>query len=171
MTYENLNVSNLKKSLNKIDNINYEKIDDLSSKLSDSEWGSPIRKRIKTALNEIVKEYENIQEKINDYKTACNYIEEYQKLSDDMKSYNNLLSTYKNDLNYCNNKLYEHKRTMESYDSNTLDSSRIYTQGRIDYYNWKISNTNSNISDINSKLSSTKSKQKELDTKINNLIN
>lgn len=171
MAYEKINVSNLKKALNKIDDINYENINSLSGKLTDNEWGSPIRGRIKTALNVIVNEYKNIQKKINNYKTACNYIDEYQKLAADIKSYNNSLSTYKSDLNNYNNKLYDHKRTMESYDSNTLDSSRNYTQGRIDYYNLKISNTNYNISNINSKLSSAKSKQKELSNKINNLIN
>ena len=53
MAYENISTYKLNSSLNKIDNIKYENINNLKSKLTSDQWGSPIRLRIKTALQEL----------------------------------------------------------------------------------------------------------------------
>lgn len=171
MAYENINVNKLRSALNKIDDINSSSLESLNNKLSSSEWSGGIVNRIKTATKKDISEIKEIQKKINNYKTACNYMEEYQDLDDDIKSYNSSLSSYRSDLNYYNGKLSNHKRTMRNYDSNTSDISRDYTQGRIDYYNQKVSSMNSKISNVNSKLSNAKSRQATLKTKIDNLIN
>ena len=87
MAYENVNTLKLNSALNKIDNINYEKINDLKSKLTNDQWGSPIRLRIKTALQDLINEYKIIQKEIENYKTATDYIRDYQKEDDDYKRY------------------------------------------------------------------------------------
>lgn len=170
MAYENINVNTLSKTLDKIDNISSSDYENFVNKLSNSEWSGGIINRIKTATNKEISEIKEIQKKINKYKTACDYIEEYQDLDDDIKRYNNKLDSYEKDRDRYNDKLNSHKRTMRNYSSKEPEINKSYTQSKIDYYSWKLSNANSNISDMNSKLSSAKSKQSTLRTKIDNLI-
>lgn len=170
MAYENINVNSLRGALNKIDNISSSNFESFVNKLSNSEWAGGIINRIRTATNKDIQEIKEIQKKIRNYKTACDYIEEYQDLDDDIKRYSNKLESYEKDRDRYNDKLSSYKKTMRNYSSNEPEINKSYTQSRIDNYSWKLSNTNSNISDMNSKLSSAKSKQATLKTKIDNLI-
>lgn len=171
MAYENIEINKLKKALNKIDNINSNKLEKINDKINSSEWSSGVENRIKEAIKKEISEIKAIQTKINNYKDACDYIKEYQKLDDDIDGYNNSLSSYRNKLSSYNDKLSDYQTTMKNYDSDTPDVSKAYTQGRIDHYNNKISNAKDNIADINSKMSSAKSNQASLKIKIDNLIN
>lgn len=170
MAYENINVNNLRRALNKIDNISSSNFENIIDKLSGSEWSGGMVNRIKAATNKDVSEIKEIQKKIKNYKTACDYIEEYQDLDDDIKRYSNSLDSYKDDRNRYNDKLSSYKRTMRNYSSNEPEINKNYTQSRIDSYSWKLSNVNSKISDMNSKISNAKARQSTLKTKIDNLI-
>ena len=170
MAYENINVNSLRRALNKIDNISSSNYESFVNKLSNSEWAGGIINRIRTATNKEISEIKDIQKQINKYKTACDYIEEYQDLDDDIRRYNNSLDSYERDRDRYNDKLSSYKRTMRNYSSNEPEINKNYTQSRIDNYSWKLSNVNSKISDMNSKLSSAKSRQATLRTKIDNLI-
>lgn len=170
MAYENINVNSLRRALNKIDSINSSNYESFVNKLSNSEWAGGIINRIRTATNKEISEIKEIRKKIKNYKTACDYIEEYQDLDDDIKRYSNSLDSYERDRDRYNDKLSSYRRTMRNYSSNEPEINKNYTQSRIDNYSWKLSNVNSKISDMNSKLSSAKSRQATLRTKIDNLI-
>lgn len=94
MAYESISTYKLNSSLNKIDNIKYENINELKSKLTSDQWGSPIRLRIKTALQELINEYKVIQKEIENYKVAADYIKEYQKEDDNYKRYTRQADSY-----------------------------------------------------------------------------
>ncbi len=170
MAYENINVNSLRRAINQVDNINSNNYDNVVNKLNSSEWSGGIINRIKTAINKNISEIKEIQKKLRNYQTACDYIEEYQDLDDDIRRYNNSLDSYKSDRDRYNSKLNSYKKTMRNYSSKEPEISRNYTQNKIDNYSWKLSNVNSKISDMNSKLSSAKSRQSALKTKIDNLI-
>lgn len=170
MAYENVKVSSLRSSLNKIDNINSSNFNSFVNKLNNSECSGGIINRIKTAVRKDISEIKEIQQKIRNYKIACDYIEEYQELDDDIKRYNNSLDSYKDDRDRYSNKLNSYKQTMRNYSSNEPEITKNYTQNKIDNYSWKLSNVKAKISDMSSKISSAKSRQSILKTKIDNLI-
>lgn len=87
MAYEKVNVSRLESALNKIDNINHDKVDNLISKLQTDQWQSPSRKRIITALKVITSETKAIENDIKRYKTVAQYIKNYQDFDTNYKRY------------------------------------------------------------------------------------
>lgn len=78
MAYENIDTDKMKTSLSKLDNINYDKVNDLIGKLQTDQWQSPSRKRIINALKVIVQEIKQIDGSIKTYKTATELIEDYK---------------------------------------------------------------------------------------------
>ena len=141
MAYQNCNVNKLQSALNTVDNISYEKIEDLIGSMNSNDWESKSNARIKNALREIVNEYKTIQKKINNYKEASNYIEEYQEVEDDYNNYRKKVDKYKDKLSNC-----DKDDLMYNFYDNKLDS-------------------------YNSKVSNNKSRMSELMRKINNLVN
>lgn len=141
MAFQNCNVNKLQSALNKVDNINYEKIENLIDSLNYNDWESKSNGRIKSALREIVNEYKSIQKKISNYKEASNYIEEYQELENDYNNYRQKVNKYKDKLNDC--------------DKNDL------------MYN----SYNNKLDSYNSKVSNSKARMTELMQKISNLVN
>ena len=166
MAYESVNVSKLRSSLNKIDDIKSSNFSDVINSIDASKWSGGIVNRIKTALKKDVSEIKEIQKKINNYKTACNYIEEYKDLDD-----NNKLNSYKTNLSNYNKKLNSYRNEMKSYTSDDSSLSRTTTQSKIDYYSDKAYSMNTNISSMNTKIENARSRQKLLINKINNLVN
>lgn len=122
MAFQNCNVNKLKSALNKVDNISYDKLNNLINDISFSEWTSPSERRIIEAIKEIISEYKTIQKKINNYKKASEYIEEYKDLESDYDSDRNKVDKYKSKLKNC--------------DENDIE----YYNNKIDSYNNRISN-------------------------------
>ena len=85
MAYEKINVNSLRIALNDIDNLNGKKLETLVNKMEISQWSGGAVNRIKTAINKNVSEINEIQKKINKYKTACDKIEIYQRIDDDIE--------------------------------------------------------------------------------------
>lgn len=114
MSYDKINYRKLKSAFNSIDNISGNKVTNLKSNISKSEWDSPICSRVKTAMGTLEKEYSNLEKKINNYKKSLSYIKNYQNAKEKYEDYND-----KETQNY--NKYLEWKKT---YD-NTPDDNAL----------------------------------------------
>lgn len=147
MAYENISTYKLNNALNKIDNINYENINNLKSKLTSDQWGSPIRSRIKTALQDLISEYKAIQKEIKDYKTAAELIKDYQEANDDYDRYVQKANDYR--------QKYEQYKYKTDLDANDEYWKNHYKNKYNEYMNMKSSAQNS---------------KNQLKNRINNLI-
>ena len=144
MAYENINIDKLESAFNKIDDIDYEKISNLKTKLTSDQWGSPICGRIKTALQDVINEYKAIQKKIENYKAATELIKEYQEASKDYDTYvqkadecKEKYESYKNktDPNSIDEywkKYYEDKYNSYINDQTIVQNSKEQLKNRID---------------------------------------
>lgn len=88
MAYENININSLRSALNKIDDINSSDFSNLVGKINGSEWSGSVVNHIKAAIEKDISEIKEIQNKIENYKTVCIYIEEYKNLDNNVNSYN-----------------------------------------------------------------------------------
>ena len=64
MSYDKINYRKLKSAFNSIDNISGNKVTNLKSNISKSEWDSPICSRVKTAMGTLYKGLSKCQGKI-----------------------------------------------------------------------------------------------------------
>lgn len=135
MAFQNCNVNKLNNSLNKLDNISYEKIDTLINEMNSNDWQSNSRTRIIDALNKIKNEYKSIQNKVKNYKQASVYIEEYKELESDYNSDRKKVDKYKDKLNDC--------------DENDI----AYYNNKINQYNSNVSNKKQKMNDLMQKIS------------------
>lgn len=135
MAFQNCNVNKLQNSINKVDNIDYSKLETLMNDLDGNNWYSNSRTRIITAIKEIINEYKNIQKKLGDYKEASYLIEEYQNLEDDYNNYRKKANNYKNRLADC--------------DEN--DIMRDYYDNKVSSYNSKVSNNKEKMNELKKK--------------------
>lgn len=125
MAFQNCNVNKLNSALNKIDNISYDKLNSLVNDISFNEWTSPSEKRIITAVNLIIEEYKKIQKKINNYKQACEYIEEYKELESGYDSDRKKVSKYEKKLKDCDEKDIEYyNNKLDSYNASVLNTKK-----------------------------------------------
>ncbi len=95
MAFENVNVTSLRNALNNCeDRINYSRSKELINNISNPNvWQSDSQPILKEALQKLINvRYKDLEGKLEDYKLACNYIEEYQELA---KQNQNLLATNK----------------------------------------------------------------------------
>lgn len=95
MAFENVNVTSLRNALNNCeDRINYSRSKELINNISNPNvWQSDSQPILKEALEKLINvRYKDLEGKLEDYKLACNYIEEYQELA---KQNQNLLATNK----------------------------------------------------------------------------
>ena len=95
MAFENVNVVSLRNALNNCeDRINYSRSKELINNISNPNvWQSDSQPILKEALQKLINvRYKDLEGKLEDYKLACNYIEEYQELA---KQNQNLLATNK----------------------------------------------------------------------------
>lgn len=95
MAFENVNVVSLRNALVTCeDRINYSRSKALINEISNPNvWQSDLQPILKEALEKLVNvRYKDLEGKLEDYKLACNYIEEYQELA---KQNQNLLATNK----------------------------------------------------------------------------
>lgn len=135
MAFQNCNVNKLNNSLNKLDNISYEKIDTLINEMNSNDWQSNSRTRIIDALNKIKNEYKTIQNKVKNYKQASVYIEEYQELESDYNSDRKKADKYKDKLNDCN------------------ENDIAYYNNKINQYNSSVSSKKQKMNDLMQKIS------------------
>lgn len=133
MAFQNCDVNKLENSINKVDNINYDNINDLINSISYNEWQSPSEKRVITALKSLVSEYKEIQSKLDKYRRACTHIEQYKELESELGGYNDKLSSYKSRLKKCDDE-----------DNWTKD----YLDGKVDTYQTKIANNKSKMQEL-----------------------
>lgn len=139
MAYENVNVTKLKNDLNKINDINSNKIDNLVNSLSRNEWKSIGQIRVSDALKEISKEIKKLKSDANNYKKAADYINKY-------KDEQTRLRTYKN-------KKEEYKRKLLNCPSNDQVNRQRY-QSKINEYNSKINSSNSRLKNYQNQINS-----------------
>lgn len=95
MAFENVNVVSLRNALNNCeDRINYSRSKELINNISNPNvWQSDLQPILKEALEKLINvRYKDLESKLEDYKLACNYIEEYQELA---KQNQNLLASNK----------------------------------------------------------------------------
>ena len=95
MAFENVNVVSLRNALVTCeDRINYSRSKALINEISNPNvWQSDSQPILKEALEKLINvRYKDLEGKLEDYKLACNYIEEYQELA---KQNQNLLATNK----------------------------------------------------------------------------
>ena len=95
MAFENVNVTSLRNALNNCeDRINYSRSKELINNISNPNvWQSDSQPILKEALEKLINvRYKDLEGKLEDYKLACNYIEEYQELA---KQNQDLLATNK----------------------------------------------------------------------------
>ena len=95
MAFENVNVVSLRNALiNCQDRINYSRSKALINDISNPDvWQSDSQPILKEALEKLINvRYKDLENKLEDYKLACNYIEEYQELA---KQNQNLLASNK----------------------------------------------------------------------------
>ena len=95
MAFENVNVVSLRNALVTCeDRINYSRSKALINEISNPNvWQSDLQPILKEALEKLINvRYKDLEGKLEDYKLACNYIEEYQELA---KQNQNLLATNK----------------------------------------------------------------------------
>ena len=84
MAFENVNVVSLRNALNNCeDRINYSRSKELINNISNPNvWQSDLQPILKEALEKLINvRYKDLESKLEDYKLACNYIEEYQELA------------------------------------------------------------------------------------------
>lgn len=170
MAYENININSLRSALNKIDDINSSDFSNLVGKINGSEWSGSVVNHIKGAIEKDISEIKEIQNKIENYKTVCIYIEEYKNLDNNVNSYNSKLKHYQNDKTTYTNKLNKHRTKLRNYPPNEPEINKKYTRNKISEYTKKINKVNSDISDINSKLQSATSRKQTLKSSIDSLI-
>ena len=95
MAFENVKVVSLRNALNNCeDRINYSRSKELINNISNPNvWQSDLQPILKEALEKLINvRYKDLESKLEDYKLACNYIEEYQELA---KQNQNLLASNK----------------------------------------------------------------------------
>lgn len=137
MAYENVNVYKLDNALNKLDNINADKVKNLISSIQSEQWQSLSRVKIISALNVIISEINAIQKEIKTYKTVASYIEEYKEVENDVDNYDSKLSSYKKKLD-----------RVDEDDSWSKD----YYQDKVDSYESKLSSKRSRLNTIKNKI-------------------
>lgn len=95
MAYENVNTNKLKSSINTIESIscNKKELKKIANSLNASNWSENSRVRIKNALEEMVDVYEDIEKYLEKCKTAADYIEQYKKLDNKNKQYQNKVNS------------------------------------------------------------------------------
>ena len=101
MAYESVDARLLKRALGTMKDINANKIKNLSSSLSDSEWNSVGKGKIKIALRELSNEIDNLESTIGEYKNTANYIEKHKNEQKNLNSYNNKIKEYERKLRNC----------------------------------------------------------------------
>lgn len=128
MAYENVNVSKLKGSLQKIGSIktNKNELKKVSNELNAGNWSENSRVRIKQAIEKTSEIYEKIEKYIENCKQAANYIEQYQELDRKSREYQSKID---------NNK-YKIRRAQEDEDTSSYEKE-------VNSYNASISNNNS----------------------------
>ncbi len=101
MAYESVDARLLKRTLGTMKDINANKIKNLSSSLSDSEWNSVGKGKIKIALRELSNEIDNLESTIGEYKNTASYIEKHKNEQKNLNSYNNKIKEYERKLRNC----------------------------------------------------------------------
>lgn len=139
MSYENINTNSLETTLNKIDNINVDKVSGLINNIIAEQWQGESRKRIVEALKEIEKEYGLIKKEIGNYKAALSYIKEYEKLNSDIATYNSKIINLKNSLKNCD-------------DNNVWNKN--YLNSQINSYQYKINTNKTQMVNLKNKIGS-----------------
>ncbi len=148
MAYENINVSELKSSLRKIDDINNNKLKSLASSIDSGNWSGNSRTRIVEALKTVSSYYDNIKTNIEMCKTVANYIEEYKDIVKENDTYNTKIEKIKNNNYFTYDKYGGSKR------SDKLNPESM-----------------SLVNDYVKKINSNKAKLKQIEVKVNSLLN
>lgn len=150
MAYENINVSELKSSLRKIDDINNNKLKSLSSSIDSGNWSGNSRTRIVEALKTVSSYYDNIKTNIEMCKTVANYIEEYKDIVKENDTYNTKIEKIKNN----NYNYFTYDKYGGSKRSDKLNPESM-----------------SLVNDYVKKINSNKAKLKQIEVKVNSLLN
>lgn len=103
MAFENINVASLRNALSQCKNsINYSKSEELIQDIS--VWQCDSKNKLKEALIKLTSgRYKDLENLLNDYLYAVNYIEEYQNLQKENESLEREYSSLSNRLYYTEN--------------------------------------------------------------------
>lgn len=111
MAFENVNVTSLKKALSLCEeSINYNTSKTIINNISNPNiWQSDQQPILKEAMEKLINiRYGNLKKKLEDYQIIANYIEEYQKLNEQIQNYTKECNSLKKEINDDN------KRTMQN---------------------------------------------------------
>lgn len=149
MAYEHIDVSELKSSLRKLDNINNNKLKNLASSINAGDWSGNSRVRIVEALKTVSSYYDNIRNYLEKCKTAADYIDEYKRIVKKNNSLNANIESIKN--NYYNYISYDKYGGSRKNDKLNPEMATM-----VDNYNKSINSNNEKL--------------KQIEAKVNNLV-
>lgn len=150
MALENISTSSLRNAITSCKNaINYNTDKQVLNAISNTAaWKSDSSNTLKTAINTLINQrYKKLEEKLTSYYKIVSYIEKYQDLYEENK-------TYKFKQNELDRKIINNRYIMNDDNRERLKSDERAMQSKIYDLNRKISNNTNQMSEIKRKISS-----------------
>lgn len=141
MAYEHIDVSELKSALRKLDNINNNKLKNLTSSINAGDWSGNSRVRIVEALKTVSGYYDSIKSYLEKCKTATDYIDEYKDIAKENTTFNSKIKNIKNSDSY---HYYDYKRDAFVFDTQLMN--------KVNDYNKKINTNNERLKQLQEKI-------------------
>lgn len=145
MAYENINTNSLNNALDKLDNIDANKINNIVTSLNYNEWQSPFRGHIINALSDILDEYRKIKKKKARFETISSLVKSYKEQDDDYNRYTIKVNEYR--------RKYEQYKYKTDLDANDEYWKRYY-KNKYDEYIGKQSTASTGKTKIQNKINS-----------------